>query len=227
MPGNSKIRDSACRAADSARRPSGGPTGTTRRSPHLRFGVCEGPLVLGRGRSAIRCPVISHRKEANGSTLRVTGSRSATDPRYRAVHAHPNRGRSHRCRWCAILTRKGRILLADPKGEECLATPRSGTRLAERRAVAAPPGGPTGTTRRSPHPRFRVCKGPRRAWPSRFASCCSVISHRKEQTGSTLSVTGSCSTTDPWIEPRPRARTEEAGAEVVRALSLYLRVASY
>ena len=130
-------------------------------------------IVIDNGAPAvIRFDPLAHDREVSGSGRTETakcldphGRPGGGDGRraIRGIEPRP-RTRTEEARADVVRTlssvSKGRILLADPKGEECLATPRSGTRLAEWRAVAVPPGGPTGTTRRSPYPRFGVCEGP-------------------------------------------------------------------
>ena len=117
--------------------------------------VVLAPIVIDNGRQAvIRFDPCVRDRGASGSkrsetAKRLDPHRSSVrgDPQYRAAPGtRTEEARADVVRTLSSVS-KGRILLADPKGEECLATPRSGTRLAERRAVcgvrrAAPRGLP-------------------------------------------------------------------------------------
>ena len=179
------------------------------------------PRVRDRGASGSKRSETAKRLDPHRSAGRG-------DPQYRAAPGtRTEEARADVVRTLSSVS-KGRILLADPKGEECLATPRSGTRLAERRAVcgvrrAAPRGLPGAV----PYPPSGFAMdllrsaeaGPRPAVRSSLAGRNRPVRPCRSPGRAPPPIRG--------IGPRPHTRTEEACADVDRALPSRVRAASY
>ena len=184
--------------------PSGGQCAAPVGRPHGDYQAQSPPPLPGLRRTSrawpeqVRDSLLGHLSPEGTDRIDLAGhpgSRSTTDPRNRAAPARPNRGSRRRGCSCAILTSKGRILLANRTVEECLATPIKGLGLLSGGQCAASVGRPHGDYQAQSPPPLRGLRRTSRAWPSSFASRFSVISRRKKLIRSTSSVTGSRSTT--------------------------------